>query len=294
LVATFYLNATTSGYLTIYVGRGGTFGGSGGTTATFNGGQSAAAGQFGGAYDNIFNGGHGGTPGPAGSSGFGGGGGAASCLIWTKDSSDTNTAELLAFAGGGGGGSGAGQSSLIVGYPETVAWPNKRNRFFTSSIPDLITLNQQPDIWQGGAGKSAYRRAGSGSDGQGWNTMTNYYPPGAEAYAGYDGGAGGGGGGGNGYGGGLTGSADGTIVWSNYKGTWYPAYEFTGEGGGQGFVYVNFNYYTGYGYSTGVGSAATYGSGTGVGATAAIPANSGLDGAAWLKVTNDFYDSTYP
>jgi hypothetical protein len=178
----------------------------------------------------------------------------------------------------------------------------------TYDFSTLITLNQGPDTLSpdtytgpGGTlqGGTAYRLAGTNSDGQGWFNLTDYYPPGSELYFGYDGGAGGGGGGGNGYGGGLyEWSLQSYESWYQITGTyltaWAHPYESAGAAGSQGFCYVNSSYYT---YDTLVyysPTASTYGSGYGLGATVSYNAINGGNGAAWLKVTNMISDNIFP
>ena len=293
------VTSTTDQQFAIYTGGGGFAGPSNsGAPSVTNGGTSYLTDQLSGTYNAIARGGHGGSSGNANTSGSGGGGGGVSALSWQSDATSNASAILLALAGGGGGGTGSGLYS-ITQTPGTVSNANLTNRYLTFSLSTLNTFEAQYDTFSPyPPGTTAYRRAGYNSDGQGHNTIYNYYPPGTEGYVGgYDGGGGGGGGGGNGYGGGITRAANNSRVWSlvdqstkanPYAGyAWAPPNEFCGAGGGQGFGYFNISYYTDYA----TGYSGEYGSGYGAGATAA--ATDGSAGAAWLKVTNDLTDTTF-
>lgn len=299
------LTTTTTGRLNIYCGGPGGAGASDATApAVTNGGASGAAihNAMGGIYNAFLVGGNGGSAGNYGSSGCGGGGGGCSAIGWVPDTV-AGTEYFISIAGGGGGGTGAGYYSITT-TPGTVSLANQRNRYSSYSLSTVMTFDQQYDIFTpfpGWIGGSAYRRAGRNSDGQGMNTMTNYYPPADEPWTGgYDGGGGGGGGGGNGWGGGLCRSADGLRVWvqyTDYYGTaiWYPPHEFCGEGGSQGYNFFNYNSaHSSMGWLTNnYSTVRSYIPGYSYGAGGPSAGN-GTNGVAAVTVTNDPNNTSIP
>ena len=302
LLQGFMTNSSTQSRIRIYVGGGGGGGANGVTNPVMsNGGISAATGYFSGAYDSILRGGHGGSSGNSGTSGCGGGGGGATAVGWLHNTAlGDNNEVLIALAGGGGGGTGSGQYSLIPAG--AIGNANLRDRGMTYSTSTLITLDADIDRYTSGG--TAYRLAGKNSDGQGWRTMRNYYPPGAtDALIGaYDGGGGGGGGGGNGLGGGLTKSANNNYIWrfepycdKNGCGApfWAPPIDFCGDGGTAGYAFVstaNTNIYSStYG---GRSYSGTYNVGYGLGGAANN--GSGTAGCCLVKITNNLSDNVFP
>jgi hypothetical protein len=224
--------------------------------------------------------------------------------VWTPNIAASSTKILLALAGGGGGGGGGGNNAIWT--PGSVMEGNLYNRSFTSSLTTLGTINEAPDSFSAGGGLP-YRLAGTNSDGQGSTNYSNFYPPGTVVtlIGTGDHGGGGGGGGGNGYGGGISRSANNYYEWVytaefEYDGTIYPASwthpsDFAGVGGSQGFSYTNLDYYE-YPVTYTYGRESAYlgqGYGLGTGNSSGVGAAGG-SGAAWLKVTNDQYDTTHP
>jgi hypothetical protein len=135
-------------------------------------------------------------------------------------------------------------------------------------------------------------------------TITAFYPPGDEAWAGgWDGGGGGGGGGGNGFGGGLAGSANGNTAWryqdDKYGSFWNPPPEGMGGGGGQGWLYLAYQgnaltqdyFIDTSGTSYGLGY---YGVGGNAGTRSGGPATAGNPGYVSIKITNLMSDGNFP
>lgn len=272
----------------------GSSGGRGGFSQT----RSAGGGSGGLGY---ISGGQGGDAGNSGTSGAGGGGGGASAVVW-QPTAGAAPFIVLAATGGGGGGTGSGLYS-ITNSPGTVSNANNTPRGLTSVLTNITSITTGPTFWWDPVtqGYAAYRRVPT-MKGQGVTNMTDYYPPGTEAWSGnHDGGAGGGGGGGNGYSGGLTNAANGSYRWNlaavDKFGTllWQTPYEFCGVGGSQGHLFINSLYFqTGFFDNTNAQGHTGYGGGSqainGGGNETVV----GGPGAASVIVSNTQAGATFP
>lgn len=250
-------------------------------------------------------GGIGGTSGNFGNSGGGGGGGGASGFLI-----DNN---IICVAAGGGGGGGQGRFSILPDGNLGTGNTGYGGGYLSTNINDVLVVKfgaaNFAYFWGDGTSSShiPYPRV-STTQGQGYTTLQNFYPPGTDAVSGYDGGGSGGGGGGSGIPGGLIASSNLVYKWTYFTPTdkngiptgssyWIPPNEFAGGGGSVGYSYFGFNVvglgngnsWSGYTASGGLYNDYTLNSVYGV---RGERNSSGGNGAIWVKITNNTFDTS--